>query len=319
MKIMTTTTMMNPRASLSFSRRTCAALLMALLIAPTARAADAKPSLQTQATDLFKSLTPEQRKVALLPYDSPERNSEVYPGGKRPGIQLKALNEAQRDQAIGLMKSFTSDYGAAKCEAIAAQTPNPGEQPGFDKYYLAFFGEPDKDAKYAWRIAEHHLTLVHVEVADGEPASFGPILLGANPPTLWDEEEDALIALYAAMSAPEREKAKQDGNAVASKPMENNAGIRVSELSPSAQAKVKAVFENRLKFFNEDIRARIEKLVAANGGIETMNVAFWGVADKRCRDGGKWDFKLGNANFLCDYENNRKHIHLAMKGKLAEK
>ena len=50
-----------------------------------------------------------------------------------------------------------------------------------------------------------------------------------------------------------------------------------------------------------------------------MNVAFWGTADKRCRDGGKWDFKLGNANFLCDYENQRKHIHMSMKGKLAEK
>jgi hypothetical protein len=316
---MTTTTMANSRASLSFSRRTCAALLVVLLIAPFARAADANASLQAQATDLFKSLTPEQRREALLPYDSPQRNAEVYTGGKRAGVQLTALDEKQRSAALGLLKSFTSDYGAKKCEAIAAQTPNPGEKPGFDKYYLAFFGEPGKDAKYAWRLSEHHLTLVHIEVADGEPASFGPILLGANPPTLWDDEEDALIALYAAMSAPEREKAKQDGNAVAAKPMENNAGVKVSELSPTARAKVKAVYENRLKFFSDDIRARIEKLVAANGGIDTMNVAFWGVADKRCRDGGKWDFKLGNANFLCDYENNRKHIHMSMKGKLAEK
>jgi len=305
-------------ASLPFSRRTCAALLLVLLIAPLARGNDAKASLQTQAQDVFKSLTPEQRKAALLAYDDPQRNAEVYTGGKRAGVQLSALDAKQRASALGLLKSFTSEYGEKKCEAIAAQTPNPGEQPGFDKYYLAFFGEPGKDAKYAWRLSEHHLTLVHLEVADGEPTSFGPILLGANPPTLWDEEEDALIALYAAMSAPEREKAKQEGNAVASKPMENNAGVKVSALSPTAQAKVKAVFDNRLKFFSDDVRARVEKLVAANGGIEAMNVAFWGVADKRCRDGGKWDFKLGNANFLCDYENNRKHIHLAMKGKLGD-
>ena len=289
-----------------------------LLIAPLARGNDAQSSLQSQAQDVFKSLTPEQRKAALLAYDDPQRNAEVYTGGKRAGVQLSALDAKQRASALGLLKSFTSEYGEKKCEAIAAQTPNPGEQPGFDKYYLAFFGEPGKDAKYAWRLSEHHLTLVHLEVADGEPMSFGPILLGANPPTLWDEEEDALIALYAAMSAPEREKAKQEGNAVASKPMENNAGVKVSALSPTAQAKVKAVFDNRLKFFSDDVRARVEKLVAANGGIEAMNVAFWGVADKRCRDGGKWDFKLGNANFLCDYENNRKHIHLAMKGKLGD-
>jgi hypothetical protein len=307
------------RASLPFSRRACAALFAVLLIVPIARGADAKASLQSQAQDLFNSLTPEQRKAALLKYDDPQRNAEVYTGGKRAGVQLSALDEKQRAAALGLLKSFTSDYGAKKCEAIAAQTPNPGEKPGFEKYYLAFFGEPGKDAKYAWRLSEHHLTLVHLEVADGQPASFGPILLGANPPTLWDEEEDALIALYAAMSAPEREKAKQEGNGVAARPMENNAGVKVSELSPTAQAKVKAVFDNRLKFFSDDVRARIEKLVAANGGVEAMNVAFWGVAEKRCRDGGKWDFKLGNANFLCDYENNRRHIHMAMKGKLGEK
>ena len=306
------------RASLPLIRRACAAMLLVLLIAPVARGADAKPSLQAQAQDLFNSLTPDQRKAALLAYDDPQRNAEVYTGGKRAGVQLSALDEKQRAAALGLLKSFTSDYGAKKCEAISNQTPNPGEKPGFDKYYLAFFGEPGKDAKYAWRLSEHHLTLVHLEVADGEPASFGPILLGANPPTLWDEEEDALIALYGAMSAPEREKAKQEGVAVASKPMENNAGVRVSELSLTARAKVQAVLDNRLKFFSDDVRARIEKLIAGNGGVEAMNVAFWGVADKRCRDGGKWDFKLGNANFLCDYENNRRHIHMAMKGKLAE-
>jgi len=316
MKIMTTTTTTNPRAALSFSRRTCAALFVVLLIAPVARAADAKASLQAQATDLFNSLTPEQRKAALLPYDDPQRNAEVYTGGKRAGVQLSALDEKQRSAALGLLKSFTSDYGSKKCEAIAAQTPNAGEKPGFDKYYLAFFGEPGKDAKYAWRLSEHHLTLVHIEVADGEPASFGPILLGANPPTLWDDEEDALIALYGAMSAPEREKAKQDGNAVAAKPMENNAGVKVSDLSPTARAKVKAVYENRLKFFAPAVADRVRTIVDGAGGIESMQVAFFGEATKRCRDGGKWDFKLGGPTFLADYENTRGHIHMSMKGEL---
>ena len=55
-------TMTHPRASLPCSRRTCAALLVVLLIAPIARGADAKPSLQSQAVELFNSLTPEQRK-----------------------------------------------------------------------------------------------------------------------------------------------------------------------------------------------------------------------------------------------------------------
>lgn len=303
-----------------FSGRTCATCLIALiLVAPSlAPGADPKPSLQSQAIALFTSLTPQQRAQALLPYDDPERDSEVYPGGKRPGIQLKTLDEKQRAQAIALLKSFTSDYGAQKCEAIAAQTPNPGEESGLGRYYLAFFGEPGEGKTYAWRIAEHHLTIVHMEFEKGEATRFGPILLGANPPTLWDEEEDAMIALYAAMSAPERDKAKREGTGIASKPMDD-AGAKVSELSPTAQEKVKAVYENRLKFFSDDIQQRIRKIVEGSGGLGAMRVAFWGVAEKRCRDGGKWDFKLGGKAFLCDYENSRAHIHMAMKGWLGDK
>ena len=309
--------MMNARIS-SFSRRTCAALFALLLIAPIARGAD-KPSLQQQAVDLFNSLTPEQRKEALLPYDSKERNSEVFPGGKRPGIQLKALEEKQRTAAIAMLKSFTSDYGAKKVEAIAEQTPNTGEQGGIDRYYLVFFGEPGKDKQYAWRLAEHHLTIVHLEMDSGEPASFGPILLGANPPTLWDDEEDAMIALYGSLSPQERQKVTHDGGALSAVPVKDGDGAKVSDLSPTAQAKVKAIYEGRLKFFSEDIAGRIRRIADANGGVNGMGIAFWGPAEKRCRDGGKWDFKLGSTNFLCDYENQRKHIHMSMKGKLAEK
>jgi hypothetical protein len=96
-------------------------------------------------------------------------------------------------------------------------------------------------------------------------------------------------------------------------------GAKVSDLSPTAQAKVKAIYEGRLKFFSEDIAGRIRRIADANGGVNGMGIAFWGPAEKRCRDGGKWDFKLGSTNFLCDYENQRKHIHMSMKGKLAEK
>jgi len=90
-------------------------------------------------------------------------------------------------------------------------------------------------------------------------------------------------------------------------------------LPPTAQEKLTAVYEQRLKFFSDDIQARVRELVDGSGGIGAMQVAFWGIPDKRCRDGGRWDFKLGNANFLCDFENSRRHIHMSMKGKLAQK
>lgn len=311
-----TTTTPHSRGFLSFSRRTGAALLIALLIAPIARAADDKPSMQSLAIDLFTSLTPEQRKIAVLPYDSPEKDAQQYTGGRRPGVPMKQLDAKQRELAMSLLKQFTSDYGAKMCDAIAAQDADEG---GMDKYYLVFFGEPGEGKTYAWRIAEHHLTLVHVDVEKGEPTRFGPILLGADPPLLWEVEEDQLIALYGAMSEPERARARGEGKVgIAGNAITLNSGIRVSELSPTAQEKLKAVYEQRLAFFSDEIQSRVRKLVDANGGLGAMHVAFWGVADKRCRDGGRFDFKLGNANFLCDFENSRRHIHMSMKGKLAQ-
>jgi hypothetical protein len=232
---------------------------------------------------------------------------------------VRDLDETQRAMAWGLLTGFTSDYGAAKSEQIIAQDPG-----AFGRYYLAFFGEPGPGRTYAWRIAEHHLTLVHVEVERGTPARFGPILLGADPPTLWDEEEDALIALYAALTPQERERAGRRGRGVSGGSM-TDGGIRVSELTPPAQAAVRATYDGRLKFYSDDVRARVERVVEAAGGLAAMRLAFFGRADRRCRDGGRWDFKLGLGQaqpsggpaFLCDYENSRGHIHLSMKGQLA--
>jgi len=134
-----------------------------MLAAPPLRAADAlaakeRASMQAIAIRLFESLTPEQKPRAVLPVDSPERDAEMFTGGPRPGIPLRDLNDDQRALARTLLTQFTSDYGAGKADAIIAQDPG-----GFGRYYLAFFGEPGPGRTYAWRIAEHHLTLVHVE------------------------------------------------------------------------------------------------------------------------------------------------------------
>lgn len=287
--------------------------LIAVLFSPLCGLALADPfNLQKTAEVLFTSLTPEQRKQAVLPYDSPERSSEVFPGGKRAGIQIGKLSDPQQKQAIGLLTRFASEYGKQKAEAVAQQNE---ADPGLGRYYLCFFGEPREGQTYAWRIAEHHLTLVHVEVEDGKPAQFGPILLGANPPTLWDEEEDAMIALYAALSEPERTQASRRGSGLSTNPI-GDAGMKVADLGPTAKEKVKAVFESRLKFFEPSIADRVRGIVEQAGGLDSMRIAFFGAADKRCRDGGKWDFKLGGPAFLCDYENTRGHIHMSMKGEL---
>jgi hypothetical protein len=277
------------------------------------KAGAAEKPIQQLAIDLFGSLTPEQRTKALFPYDSRVRDEEKFPGGPREGVMIMDLSAPQRELAMLMLKRFTSGYGAEKCLAILAQPGN-----GWEKNFLAFFGEPGPGKSYAWRIAEHHLTIVHVEVENGEPSRFGPILLGADPPVLWNAEEDAMIDLFATLTPAERGRVVRPGKALSAKSIGGD-GVAVSALSPTAQRKVKEVIDGRLKFFAPDIQKRVISLIEKQGGLDAMRIAFWGNADKRCADGGKWDFKLGAGDaFLCDYENTRGHIHMSMKGKLAD-
>ena len=279
-------------------------------------------SFHATAEKLFTSLNAEQKKQATLPYDSKERTSEIYTGGPRAGVHIKDLAEDQQKLAMTLLTAFCSDYGRKKAIEVADQPSNTNDPTtGFGRYYLCFFGEPGEGKTYAWRIAEHHLTIVHVEFDKGEPTSFGPILLGANPPTLWDEEEEKLLALWDAMTPQERKAANRSGKGIASEMLKGDtAGVRVGDLAPSAKTAAKALFDHRLSFFSDPIAARIRKILDAQGGLDALRVIYYGdVNGKKCRDGGRWDFKLAGPGFLCDYEGNRAHIHLSMKGTLSEK
>jgi hypothetical protein len=280
--------------------------------------ADEKASLEKSARKLYASLTDDQRKQATLPFDSPERNREVFTGGERAGIQIKNLNPDQQKLASELLTAFTSDYGKQKAIEISDQASNTADPTtGFVRYYLCFFGEPGEGRTYAWRIAEHHLMLVQVEVEKGQPTKFGPILLGANPPVLWDKEEELMLALYAAMTPAEREKSARPGKGISTEPFKGDGGITVGELNESAKKSAQAVLDNRLSFFSEPIQARIKQIMDSQGGPDAMRIGFYGKVDKKCRDGGRWDFKLAGPSYLCDYEGSRAHIHLSMKGQLA--
>src|SRR5205085_2014127 len=187
-----------------------------------------------------------------------------------------------------LLTAFTSDYGKQKAISITQQKPdNPADDPGFGRHYVCFFGDVGPGKNYAWRIAEHHLTIVDVEVEHGKPSTFGPILLGANPPTLWDDEEDKLIALYGAMTPAEREKSMRQGKGISSEMPKGDGGVsgaggvRVGDLNPSAKEAAKAVLDNRLGFFSDAIRQEARDIIDAQGGLDALTVAFYnGPAEK---------------------------------------
>jgi hypothetical protein len=314
----------NVNSQLHSSRRSPSAaktrIVTLLLIATSVLIARsfAQPKLQDTAQKLFASLSNEEKKQALVPFDAPERTKIKYEGGPRAGIQIKTLNPEQQKLAENLLTQFTSENGKKKAQSIADQPSNTSDPTtGFARLYLCFFGDPTIDKNYAWRVAEHHLTIVHVEVADGKPTSFGPILLGANPPNLWDDEEQKMIDLFATLSSAEKSQCMNPGKSNSSEfPKPEAKSIRLSDLSPGAHKAAVDVLEQRLGFFSEPIQKEIRHELESAGGADALQMIFNGAAEKKCRDGGRWDFKLFNEKFLCDYENTRAHIHFSLKSNI---
>jgi hypothetical protein len=283
-----------------------------VLLAALARS-DRPPSADEAAhlavKKLFASLTDEQKKLAVKPFDDKERYVEAFPAVTRPGLPFEKMTAEQKALAEDVVRAMTSSYGAERCLQVATQTP-AGQR------YINFFGDPEKDARFAWRMAQHHLTLIYAEFGADPANEFGPILLGGNPVNaLWDPEEKLLLELHAALAADESKAIQGKGNG-SSGALVGTSGIRIGDLKEKAQALARKLLEQRLAVFSADRQKELLRLIERDGGIENLRIALWGDAAKSHRDGGNYSWKIGGAAVLCDWQTvGKNHIHMTVRGK----
>lgn len=119
-----------------------------------------------------------------------ERTQWHFVPGRYAGVELGALDDAQRARAHDVLRAFLSAKGYAKTAAIidlenvlhdlesAAGRDASHRDPG--RYTLLIFGEPAADGTYAVRFQGHHLSLQFV-VHEGRVAGHTPRFLGTNP------------------------------------------------------------------------------------------------------------------------------------------
>src|SRR3954463_7663570 len=93
-----------------------AAVLVA--VAMTAPAYGKSSGMRAIAERLHASLTPVQRDQAVREFNDPARKQELFPGGKRVGVQIRDLNKEQKELALSLLKAFLSEEGQKKAEQI---------------------------------------------------------------------------------------------------------------------------------------------------------------------------------------------------------
>lgn len=258
---------------------------------------------------LYKSLTDEQKKAALLPADDKDRYTETFPAAKRPGVTFDKLTAEQKAMVADVVKATCSEYGAKRCLEVA-------KQDGDGQRYVTFFGEPTDTGRFSWRFAQHHLTLVHIEFGKDTPDEFGPILLGGNPvKDLWDEEEKVLLDLAKALTDDDAKAIKGKGNSGSGAAIDK-AAVKIADLSAKPRGLAEKLVAQRLEVFSADRRKVMEDLIRKEGGVGALRIALWGDATKSHKDGGNYHWKIGAGVVLIDWQTaGKNHIHMTLRGR----
>jgi hypothetical protein len=176
------------------------------------------------AMGLFDGLSADQRARVLLPQDDAARTHwNFLPESGRPGLPLRELDHHQEGLAHSLIAESMSIPAYARVVQVMANEHVLRELnlPVFGHvaatfrdprgYFLTFFGQPQPDTTWGWRLVGHHLSL-NVTVVDGDLVSATPFLLGAEPARfgpfrILGEEEDTAFVLLDDLTNTQRKQA----------------------------------------------------------------------------------------------------------------
>ncbi|MBI3463870.1 MAG: DUF3500 domain-containing protein, partial [Planctomycetes bacterium] len=289
----------------------------ALAAIPARAAATQKTTApaETAVKRLYDSLTAEQRKVLVLPWDDPRR-TKVSPNWRivEPGV-ADIFSKEQQEIVREIVRGVTSEDGY---DRFQKQMQN--DYGGFGRYTCAIFGEPGK-GKFEWELTGRHVTLR----ADGdsvEGSAFGgPIVYGHAPEfnekpghpsnVFWYQAERA-NQVFNMLDGKQREQAlvtrTPEETAVGLRPKDaKRPGICVCELSKDQQQLVAAVLSDILAPYRESDREGAMTHLKAGGGLSQLNIAFYQEGD--IGDDSVWDiWRLEGPTVVCHFRGS-PHIH----------
>lgn len=298
-------------------------------LAETAKA-DGKQAMYQAAKEFIATLGPDEKALALFPFNSDERLNWFYVPKERKGLRYKAMNEAQQKAAHALLMVGLSKMGYKKVETIRSlenvlkemENGSPTRDPLH--YYFTIFGDPTANGTWGWRYEGHHCSL-HWTVVKGKIIASCPQFLGSNPgevrsgPMMGTRvlaaEEDLGRSLVKSLNEEQRKVAvisdKAPGDILTTNTrqaaIQEDKGIPYSQLTKQQQG----IFLSLLKEYAnvqipEIANQRLEAVRKA--GLDNVKFAWMGGLDK----GEPHYYRIQGSTFLVEYDNtqnNANHIH----------
>ncbi|HTN75183.1 MAG TPA: DUF3500 domain-containing protein [Pirellulaceae bacterium] len=312
--------------------------MLVLLLALTAlcasgwkafQAATAGQDMTVSAEKFLATLGDEERKVAQLEYDSPKRVGwHFIPLAERKGLQIKHMNESQREAAHTLLKASLSQIGYTKATKIMslelllkelekAKTGTPLRDS--ERYYFTVFGQPSTTGKWGLSVEGHHMSLNFV-VEKNRVIASTPAVFCTNPATVKNElpgviekgtrvlalEEDAAFELLKSLTAEQKKVAiidttcpKEVRAAGEAQPPQGKAvGIAGSALEREQKQLLRKLVEVYLKNHPEQVVSdRLDQIETA--GWDNLHFA-WAGAEQ---PGTGHYYRIQGPTFLVEFVN----------------
>jgi len=288
-------------------------------------------SVITQAANHFlDSLTPEQKNIAMIAFDSDERQNWFYTPVPRKGLQVREMSPYQKRLAAALLAAGLSQQGFIKAETIMSleevlrlQEKDDGERRNPEKYYFSIFGTPSDSKPWGYRVEGHHVsqnyTIVGGKVA-GTPSFFGSnpreVLTGPRKGLrVLAQEEDLGRALMESLTADQQKTALVDKEAYKDILTTNSrkaalkgqpSGISAKQLNDKQFGLLTDLLNMYADNMPEQLAAaRMQRVKAAGRNIY---FAWAGVVEK----GGPHYYRVQSPTFLVEYDctqDKANHIH----------
>jgi hypothetical protein len=279
----------------------------------------AAPTSETLVKTLFDTLTDEQRKALVFPFDHELRlkiSNNWHITDQRIG---KFLTD---DQNAMVREIFLKAHSEEYAETVLKQVEHDSGKAGFGDSSIAIFGEPGS-GKFQFVLTGRHCTR-RIDGDSVEGKAFGGPIFYGHAAEGFNESADhkGNAYWYQAQSANavfQMLDGKQREVALAEKEAPDNAstirlrrqtgdlpGLAVADMTPDQKAAVRGVLNDLLMPFREIDRAESMKLVE-KAGFDKLHLVFYKEGD--IGNDGVWDNWRLEGPHMVWYFRGAPHVH----------
>jgi uncharacterized protein DUF3500 len=289
-----------------------------LFAAPRVIAEPVSGSQETLVAQLYKTMTDPQKQAVCFGWDHPKRLMISNNWHIVPQTIGQFYTPEQQEIIRTIFKNAHSEEWVPK---RLQQIQDDGG--GLNNYNVAIFGTPGS-GKFEWVLTGRHLTMrvdgdSEPGVAFGGPIFYGHAAQGFNekadhPGNVYWYQALRANEVFKALDGKQREKALVLGSVPAetprtllSRPKEERPGMPVADMTRDQRELVGKVLEDLLAPMDKADVGEARKYIQANGGIESLNLAFYKQDD--IGNDQVWDVWRLEGPTMTWYFRGSPHVH----------